>query len=358
MILILIVGLFTPSLANAQDIETPIPTIDALNLDIINAFILASDEQVTLGEPFTISIIIEAPPNALIEAFPDYPETASFEVIEADIWSSTPTGATVTHRQDLEVVLWQVGRYLSPELFVIYRLDDGEAQSAPIRSFTVFVQRTIENPELETMRPSVPPIRLPYTSPWFYAAIVAAGVAIIWLGLFIEERLTAPMSPRTRIERQRGTPAQVSIAQLEDLQVQNLPVTTVYPAVAAILRLYLQVQHEVETAELTTMELFEVLRRDKLFEREHEMGLEDIFNQSDLVKFANFEPDVNSGKRLIEATIVWLRDDERYLVEKGQTVGLLTMRKLDNWDNLDTVETRLKDIWQEGSPKDADGAPK
>jgi hypothetical protein len=71
-----------------------------------------------------------------------------------------------------------------------------------------------------------------------------------------------------------------------------------YTLVTDCLRAYLEAQFNLQVFERTASELRLTLRRSDLMPEQSRRFL-DLFSDSDLVKFAKFEPDVESGRRLI-----------------------------------------------------------
>lgn len=283
----------------AQD-GTPAPLV--LN-DAIRAEFQTDNESPLLGEPFNVLLIVEA--NSGIEILTWAEFEAPVEVIEEGEVESEAMSSGIRYTRNYELILWDVGNYLSPETSLRYR-QGGTTSSVAVRSFFVQVPSQIINPEDAVLRPFVPPIDLPYVPPYVYVVIVLIVVIVV----MIVARLIQ-ISRRNVVEIVNASPAEKAIAVLEDLKVQNLNAGTIYELVADNLREYIQDQFGVEAVEMTTVELMGVLREQGIFPKEHRNRLQRVLEQADLVKFARFQPDETNSSRLVNFAIKWLKETER-----------------------------------------------
>lgn len=302
--LILILSLVIPIQAQDNPVPTLTPPPPRLNSPIRAEFEVDNQEPL-LGEPFNVTIIIRAPSNVEILSWVtfEYP----MEMLEEGEIEAEPDGDTdfITYRRTYEVVLWEVGEYLSQGALIAYRIGD-VISSTPVSSFYVQVPSQIVNPEDAFPRPSVAPIYLSYLSPWIFV-----GIAV---GLIIGAMIIAKLLQISRqgvVQIVTASPADKAIAELEDLKGQQLPPATVYELVANNLRQYIESQFEIEAVEMTTVELISILRHRDVFPKKHRQQLQDVLEQSDLVKFARFQPDKTSSLRLVNYAIKWLKETER-----------------------------------------------
>jgi len=298
--------------AQDTDILTPTttpPPIDALNSSIVDAFYTVDNETPALGERILIRLTIDTPLDAELGDFPELQGDEQLEILNIGEVVEQTSETRRTYTQDTEAVLWELGEYLSEEIIVIYRLN-GEEFAVPVRSFFAFVPSQIgENLSEATLRPSALPVDMPFIPRWTYGA-AASGVAVA--ALLLARLIQA--GKRDIVKIVMGSPTQIAIAQLEDMKLQDLPAAAVYPLVADNLREYLLKQFGVEATEMTTLEVVESLQHANLLNKDHRRGLQQLLEQADLVKFARFQPDNASGKRLINFAIKWLREAERYQI--------------------------------------------
>jgi hypothetical protein len=313
---LLLLSLFSMIGTQAQDIEvlptiTPTPTFDATNTSIVDAYYTVNNDTPQLGERIFVTLTVNTPADAVLLNWPELLGDEVMEVIEIGEQEIQEEELRTIYTQTTEAVLWDVGEYLSEEILINYRLGERE-QSVPVRSFFAFVPSQIGENELNeaVIRPSRPPLDMPYIPPWAY--YVAAGIVIF--SVIIIARLIQ-LAKRDVAKVVSGSPAQIAIAQLEDLKLQKLPAAVVYPLVADSLREYLKAQFGIDAVEMTTAEISEMLRQANIFTQTQRNGLHQLLEQADLVKFARFQPDETTSTRLINYAIKWLRDAERHYQE-------------------------------------------
>ncbi len=285
----------------AQEVtqEAPPPVLN----DAIRAEFQVDNSSPLLGEPFNVTVVVEASSDIEILTWVEFDEP--IEVLEAGEVESEVLVSEMRHTRNYEVVLWDVGEYLSPEILLTYR-QAGATNSVAVSSFFVQVPAQIINAEDAVARPLKSPIDLPYTSPTIYIGI---GIGIVIL-LLILARLIQ-VSRKNVVQIVRASPAEKTIAVLEDLKVQNLSPAMMYELVANHLREYIQSQFAIEAVEMTTVELMSALREHDLFPKEHRNRLQKVLEQADLVKFARFQPDESHSNRLVNFAIKWLKETER-----------------------------------------------
>lgn len=259
-------------------------------------------DTVRLGETFTLTISASLPAGATVTEWPEFPEDGVLQVLE----SGEPiTEADGTITQELLAVIWEPGLYLSPELTLTYQTPAGE-NTALVQSFSVMVPSSLDGIEDPQPLPSLPPEDIPYTPRWWYAAAAAVIALMAFIVIWVLRSMT-----RSIVQSAPDTPTRLAIARLEDLQGQNLPVETIYTLVADQLRQFIKEQLGVDAVEMTTDELMDRLRNDERLSKTHRSSLHTLLEQADLVKFAQFQPEVDAAQQLIKFAIRWLREVER-----------------------------------------------
>ncbi len=288
----------------AQD-STPTSSAPEPQLnEAIRAEFSVDNDAPLLGEPFIITLEIIASPDIEIVDWVvfEYP----IEVLDVgNVVSEINEVGDVIYRRGYQVVLWDVGDYLSDSMVVSYQ-QGGRLLGVSVSSFYVQVPIQISDPATALLRPPAPPIDLPYISPWVFIGI-GAGVFIV---MMILARLLQ-VSRRNVVKIVKASPAEKAIAEIEDLKFQQLPTAAIYELVATSLRHYLDGQFNIEASEMTTVELIGQLRDDDVFPKRHLRQLQQILEQADLVKFARFQPDDSSRARLVNYAIKWLKETER-----------------------------------------------
>ena len=299
------------SAVTAQDVftltPTPQPVIDSLNSSVVDAFYTVNIDTPALGERILITLVVDMPLDAEITDWPELAGDEKLEILDIGGVEEQVSETRRLFRQETEAVLWDLGEYLSEEITLTYYLN-GDQRSVPVRSFFAFVPSQIgEITEEIHPRPSVLPVDMPYIPQWTYSV---AGLGLIFVVLLIARLIQT--GKQNVVQLVSGSPTQIAIAQLEDMKLQDLPASAVYPLVADNLREYLQLQFGVEATEMTTVELGDTLQQADLLTKDHRRGLQQLLEQADLVKFARFQPDKDTGKRLINYAIKWLREAERF----------------------------------------------
>jgi hypothetical protein len=227
------------------------------------------------------------------------------EMLEEGEIITTDFGGSVQLSRTYKVVMWQVGEHLSAGTLLEYRL--GTTRSAvPISSFFIQVPSQVENPETAALRPSLAPIDMPYTPPYLFIGIV---IAIIGIMLIVSRLLQ--LSRRGMVRVVLASPLEKALAELEDLKHQNLPPATIYAMVADFMREYIKGRFEINAVEMTTLELMDALRGTNYLLKEQQRRLQEILEQADLIKFARFQPDESTSKRLVNYAMKWLRETEK-----------------------------------------------
>jgi hypothetical protein len=297
--LLLLPLLIWAGLIQAQEAPTPLPEVNSP----VTAVFTTSTTEPLLGEAFDITITINAPVGAEILSWPTF--EMPMEMLEEGEIITENLGATIQYTRTYRVVMWEVGEHLSAGTLLEYRL--GSRQSAvPISSFFIQVPSQVENAETASLRPSVAPIDLPYTSPYIFIGIAGGAIFL----LLVVSRLLQ-VSRRGMVRIVAASPLEKALAELEDLKQQNLPPATIYAMVADYMRQYIEGRFAINAVEMTTLELKDALRGTDLLPKEQERRLQEILEQADLIKFARFQPDESTSKRLVNYAMKWLRETEK-----------------------------------------------
>ncbi|MCU0511883.1 MAG: hypothetical protein MUE40_04855 [Anaerolineae bacterium] len=304
---LLLVALLLALPARAQA-QAPTPTppvqVNAEVADVVPAFFTASSAAPLLGEPFTLRLTVEVPAGVSLVRFPELPaEPAPFMVLSrsAVTQQAAPSGA-VTYQQELTAVLWATGLHLTPEIAVEF-VAGGVPSSNLVQSASFNVPSVLDPSQPPALYPALPPQDLPYLSPW-WAVLVVIVVGTVLYALRVLLRPRRGAGPAGRVP---ATPAQIALAELEDLKLQTTAAALVYPLVANILRQYVQQRYGIGAVEMTTAELVEALRPAGVPEALRK-GLFQVLEQADLVKFARFVPDASATVRLVNFAMRWLHE--------------------------------------------------
>ncbi len=293
----------TPEATLEVNVDTE---IDAL-VNLVDASFSADNLSPLLGEPVELILKADAPTNVEIVGWAEFPEEDTpFQVIEAGDIEQETLGDTTSYTQTLELVVWEVGFFNTPELFITYiNPNTGATLNAPIQS-VFFNTQSVLDPEDTILRPNTDLIELPYFPPWVVVIVIVVIATVLWLlnSFRRSQRFASRLA-------QAGTPFQKTVFELRHLIEQNLPAETVYPLVAEHLRMYLATRFGLTTSDLTTIELMGQVREHPSFTPRLANDLQRVLEQADLVKFAQFSPDSNSTIRIVNYAIQWLESSEK-----------------------------------------------
>lgn len=298
----------------------PTPTVDMTavsvqSTELVNAYIEIDNETPFIGDPFTLTFIIDTAPGVTITAWPALPQDdPDVEIIDAPEYTETETTSGTQYRQDLTVRLWRTGAYITPEIPVLYETSGGAIGAAPVQSANLNVTSVLDQSPERELRPASSTIDLPYTSPAIYVVAILIVTTLLWLLL----RLFGGTIRRTR-QLAQATPAQIAIARLKDLDLQSLPAIVALPLAADALRVYISEKFSVPATEQTTAELLQSL--SDMLPSPRRQQLSQILNQADLAKFAKHQPNSEMMQKIIDFAIRWIQGVDTIIVTESSPEG-------------------------------------
>jgi hypothetical protein len=143
---------------------------------------------------------------------------------------------------------------------------------------------------------------------WVLLALVVLGVIAYW---FWKRR-----KPTTAAETVAPPSAyEVAIRELQRLREDNPPVEEFYTRLSDIVRRYLEGQFGLRAPERTTEEFLYEVAQDNALAQEHKDLLGAFLQESDLVKFARYQPGEEDKKRAFDAA-------EKFVEESGGRASL------------------------------------
>lgn len=257
-----------------------------------------------IGEPIRLTLTVEVPAEAEV-ILPDFPlDWPPFMVTSVGEVQITAAAARTTYQQELVVILWQPGDYQTPETFVEYRMPDSPESVRFSVERAFFVVPSVLNPDDLILRPLKSPESLPYVSPLFIAAGFAVVMAVIvGVGRWIRKRrLFLPVTEAASDTTTR------TLHELQRIGAMALPPFRAYPMVGDTLRRYVEEQFDIPAEEMTTEELLSMLQSAPHFNEKRRRELRHILERVDLVKFAQYQPETDSTKRLLQAVTRWVEE--------------------------------------------------
>ncbi|MBI5669792.1 MAG: hypothetical protein HZC41_17480 [Chloroflexi bacterium] len=261
-----------------------------------------------IGEPVRVTLTIDAPADAVV-MLPDFPlEWPPFMVTGVSPAVVTEAGGRKTLHQEITAILWQIGDFETPETWIEYALSGSPESFRIAVEPAFFTVPSVLNPNDLTLRPLKPPLALPYVSPWLLlgSTLILVGAAF-GAGRWLRRRRTVHTVQM---------PEDVVSRTLRELQgISTLPASRAYPLVGDALRKYVEEQAGVPAEEMTTEELLAALQAQPRFGEPHRHELRRILERVDLVKFAQYQPEADSTRKLVQAAARWIettaaRDDK------------------------------------------------
>ncbi|MCA9988916.1 MAG: hypothetical protein KDE59_31635 [Anaerolineales bacterium] len=267
--------------------------------------------EVTVGDPIQLVLAVTHPANTHV-ILPQLGETwGDFEIIgqSPPATETGPDGQTVTS-QVIDARLFAPGTFETPPLTVTLSDENGQIseETAPAATVTVASILTEGDMELHDIKPQAT-LPLPAVWPWVAGgllAVVAAGGAgwYVWQKRQRVQALAPVVDTRP--------PYQIALDELARIDGLQLPeqghFKEHYTLSTNTMRRYVEAIYHVPAMDRTTYEIRWALKRNAVTP-EHMQRLVNLFNESDLVKFAKFTPDtaaahqfVNRATDLVNAT--------------------------------------------------------
>jgi hypothetical protein len=149
---------------------------------------------------------------------------------------------------------------------------------------------------------------VPIPHGWWWLWVLLAAAAGIALWLYLRRRA----KPETAVVEPRLTPYERAIRALQLLLDEKLiereEINAFYTQLSDIVRRYLEGRFRLRAPERTTEEFLYEVARDNTLMQEHKDLLGSFLQESDLVKFARFQPEQTDMRRAFEAARKFIED--------------------------------------------------
>jgi hypothetical protein len=254
-----------------------------------------------IGDPVQLMLGVNHPAGYQVIIPKLEPVWGEFEVRSQ---SQTATLAnddgTETTQQIIEVTLFNVGEFQTPELPLTISNGAGQVTEALVPSTLLTVIPTLaeDDSNLRDIKPQAA-LAVPPVWPWIAGSLLLAAVAVLGGWWAYRRWQGKPFGLTPAIDNR--PPWQVAfdeLARIEGLGLLEQGRTKdYYTQVTDCMRTYLENQFHLRVFDRTTTELKPILAQSDLAP-EHTRSLLDLFTEGDLVKFAKFVPDVATAGRL------------------------------------------------------------
>lgn len=272
-----------------------------------------NNDPLTVGDQLTLRLEIAHPAESRVSLPQVDREWGGFHVVEQSSPEAVEHGdGTATTFKNIVVTLFQPGLYKTPDLAVTHRRPDGQIEdlAAPVIMLRVTsVITDSEDIELRDLKEQAY-LPVPVIWPWIVGGVVGTVLLLAlitwavwwfyWRRRKKDEEVIETVPPPVIDTR---PPEVIAYAELERIQQLGLPknqqIKEHYSLVSDCMREYVENRYNIPALEQTTTEINHNLRRNEL-STSHVSRFMGILSQSDLVKFARYEPTSHDTESLIE----------------------------------------------------------
>jgi len=287
--LALVLLLPVASLATARPVSAQAPSgvqVGVLRQDApVRLGISLQPDTVTVGDPFIVSVRVQAPLGAAIE-FPENPDsTFAIQALDPVQVSESPDSTVVDRTARYRVAAWDTG--LQPVTFqpVTVRTENATRRLA-VENVVVFVSSVLPADSAEHVpRPARDPFEFPgpWWLPWLLALLIASLVGLLLWWLWRRRRRQAEA-----IVVDPFRDAEEAFERIESMRLIDAGERSRYVAlVTEVIRDYLAARDPAAAVSLTTRELVSALNGSRIVPVDR---LHAVLRDADLVKFANRPP--------------------------------------------------------------------
>ncbi len=281
----------------------------------VRARFLASTGEPLVGEPVTMRLIVQAPPDYEIE-LPEFTETwDTFTITQVGEVRRQVEDGQLTVEQSLTIVPWVTGEYPTPETIIRFAAP-GASEMVPALVQPAFfaVPSTLDADDAElTLRPAKPLVQLVYL-PVILLSVAGAAAVVAIAGLYIVlRRFLTGVATRTRRSPQRVEQLSAAKRAMNDLRrLRASSDVEQSREIADTIRVYLAERMSIDTEDLTTQELIEAVELPEA----QRVELRAMLEQGDLAKFApgrlvSIEPLLDTAWQWVQTVEKLVRREER-----------------------------------------------
>jgi len=270
--------------------------------DLIEVQSMVDTAEIYIGDRIDYSIIVKHDKNLRIEQPGEGLHLGMFEIKEFNFSKPQEKDGFVTQRYDFTISVFDTGSFTIPPFPIAYFPDTTKQykiiEAAPI---DIYVKSLLSGEEAPQLKDIKPPVDFPFNYTLLYS--ILGIVAVLALAAFFGYRkwkskketgflFSAPPKARPAHE--------VALAALKELYASDLldkeELKAFFSKLSEIIRIYIEGRFFISALEETT---YEIIRDIHAHLDEKEMiRLSFILEQSDLVKFAKFNPEKEAIEHL------------------------------------------------------------
>lgn len=174
----------------------------------------------------------------------------------------------------------------------------------------------------QELRDIKPPEGVGYSFFWLLIALFLAVVIGYYYYYYFMRTKKKKIEINTSIERKSQSCYQIAYERLYALRDKKLVEQGLIPEffleISDIIRQYLQGRLKIKIYEMTTEELSEMIKKQKLLSKKSQKILFDFFEKSDLVKFAAAKPAIIDAENAFKSALEFIEQSKLDDTEAGR----------------------------------------
>lgn len=262
----------------------------------------STEQSLTVGDQLTLRLEVKHPTGSRVSLPQVGREWGAFQVIEQTppVETNNDDGTSITGKEII-VTIFQPGLYKTPNLIVTHRTPNGtiEDLASPVILLKISTVITDEDDmELRDLKDQAA-MPVPLIWPWVALGLLAVSLLIfalawaVWWFYIRKRKPVVEVEPVPVPVIQLRPPEEIALEELERIAALKLPeqekVKEHYSLVSECIREYVENRYQIPAPEQTTVEINHTLRKRSL-PIGHLSGLMGLLRESDLVKFARYQP--------------------------------------------------------------------
>ncbi|MEE4196135.1 MAG: hypothetical protein V2I54_00695 [Bacteroidales bacterium] len=231
-------------------------------------------------------------------------------------------------KQKVLITAFDSGHYVIQPVPFLYRGDTLTSDALLFKVNTVPVDTTKAIKDIK--KPYEAPVTLAEIYPWLFGGL--GLILLILMAIYVLRKILRK-EPILRKAKPQEPAHVIAYRDLEKLKGQKLwqkeQVKEYYTQLTDILRKYLWNRYAIRTLERTSDEILQSLKDSPFYDEQLHGLLKDIFNLSDLVKFAKFKPLPDEHQKCYNDAIRYVDETKLEIVEDDQEDPHKTDNKVD-----------------------------
>ena len=266
----------------------------------------ADRSELTVGDVVTLSLVVAYPAELAVVIPPVGREWGLFEVqAQTAVQTVSASDGSRTIAKQFRVTLFVPGVFETPALPVNIRSPDGSVEQVYANPVRLTVNSVLSGPdeELKDLRSPADLSTPLWEQPVVQALAVLAVLAALGTGGYLLHRRSRRQEalPEEVIDMRR--PWEAAVQELDRIERLDLPgagdLKEHYILVSGVMRAYLQATYlrddgQVDATDMSTEEIGAAIWRSSPDHRNARL-VEELLQEADLVKFANFAPPVSQA---------------------------------------------------------------